>query len=143
MSIQTYCTLTDIESLWAPADLLASVDDDASGDLSTAEEALVTRAIERAAGAMNAYLEPRYTLADLATSVWCRDMNALLAAYFLATRRGADAPLALYMQYRAAFADLVEIAAGRLAIPGARERLDVLPSVSNFRVDLRNSKFNV
>ena len=136
MTIQTYCTQSDIEALWPPADVLASVDDDASGTLSTDEEALIARAIERAAGKMNAYLEPRYTLADLATNAWCRDTNALLAAYYLATRRGEDAPLALYMQHLAALSELVEIAASRLAIPGARDRLDVLPAVSNFRVQL-------
>ena len=88
MSTQTYCTQNDIEAIWPPADLLASVDDDASGTLSATEEAYITRAIERAANFMNARLELRYRLSDLAANSWCRDANAAIAAYWLSMRRG-------------------------------------------------------
>ena len=50
---QTYCTKADIEAIWPPAELLASVDDDATGTLSASEEGHITRAIERSANHLN------------------------------------------------------------------------------------------
>ena len=67
---QTYCTKTDIEAIWPAASLLASVDDDTSGSLSATEEGYITRAIERAANILNARLEVRYRVADLAGNTW-------------------------------------------------------------------------
>ncbi len=61
---QTYCLKADIEAIWPPDDLLASVDDDTSGTLSATEEGYITRAIERAANLMNSRLELRYELAE-------------------------------------------------------------------------------
>ena len=81
------------------------------------EEGYITRAIERAAEHINSRLEVRYVLADLAANIWCRDANAAIAAFFLATRRGAAAPAHLQQQYDAYLATLDEIAAGRLSVP--------------------------
>jgi phage gp36-like protein len=133
---QTYCTRSDIEAIWPPADLLASVDDDASGTLSATEESYIARAIERAANSVNARLEMRYRLADLAMNTWCRDANAAIAAYWLATRRGAAAPVQLQQQYDAYMAQLGEIAAGRMKVPGQAESFAALPGVTNFEVRL-------
>ena len=141
--MQTYCTQTDIEAIWPPDEVLASVDDDASGTLSAAEEALIDRAIERAAGKMNAYLQPRYTLAALAANEWCRDTNALLAAYFLATRRGTAASAPMQDQFNACLADLTAIAAGCLAVPGAAESFEATPTVTNFTTDLSQPRAKV
>jgi hypothetical protein len=134
--MQTYCVKADIEAIWPPAELLASVDDDTSGTLSPTEEGYITRAIERAANHMNARLELRYALVDLAGNTWCRDANAAIAAYWLATRRGDPAPAHLTQQYAAYLADLAEIAAGKLKIPGAVESFDQTPGVSNFAVNM-------
>jgi hypothetical protein len=101
MPTQVYCTKADIEAIWPPANLLASVDDDTSGTLSATEDGYITRAIERAANQMNGRLEMRYRLADLAGNTWCRDANAAIAAYLLSTRRGAAAPAHLQEQYDA------------------------------------------
>lgn len=128
----TYCTKADIEAIWPPADLLASVDDDASGTLSATEEGYITRAIERAAGLINSRLAVRYELADLGASDWCRDANAAIAAFFLANRRGTAVPAHLQQQYDAYLATLEEIAAGRLRVPDVGESHDHRPSVTNF-----------
>ena len=64
----TYCTKSDLEAIWPPAELLASVDDDTSGTLSATEEGYITRAIERAANHINSRLAVRYEPADLAVS---------------------------------------------------------------------------
>ena len=132
----TYCTKSDIEAIWPPASLLASVDDDASGTLSATEEGYITRAIERAAGHINSRLAVRYELANLAASAWCRDANAAIAAYFLANRRGVAVPAHLQQQYDAYLATLEEIAAGRLRVPDAAETDDNTPSVTNFIANL-------
>lgn len=133
---QTYCTKTDIEAIWPPAELLASVDDDATGTLSATEEGYITRAIERAANHINARLETRYRLADLAGNAWCRDANVALAAYWLATRRGDPAPDHLEQQYDAYLTTLAEIALRKLKVPEVRESFDTAPTVSNFNVRL-------
>jgi phage gp36-like protein len=131
--MQTYCTKTDIEAIWPPDDLVASVDDDASGTLSPTEEGYITRAIERAANLMNSRLAMRYKLADLAANAWCRDANAAIAAYWLSTRQGGAAPAHLQQQYDAYLASLDRIVTGHLRVPEAVESFDGGPSVSNFR----------
>ena len=132
----TYCTKTDLEAIWPPDDLLDSVDDDTSGTLSATEEGYITRAIERAANLMNARLAVRYKIADLATNTWCRDANAAIAAFLLATRRGAAAPAHLTEQYEAYLALLDRIAGGFLRVPEAAESFEPGPSVTNFAIDL-------
>ena len=134
--MQTYCTKTDLEAIWPPDDLLASVDDDASGTLSPTEEGYITRAIERAANIINSRLALRYTLAGLAANAWCRDANAAIAAYLLSTRQGAAAPAHFQQQYDELLDDLDRIAAGRLRVPEAPESHRPGPSVTNFAVNL-------
>jgi len=129
---QTYCTKTDIEAIWPPASLLASVDDDASGTLSATEDGYITRAIERAANFINSRLEARYRLTDLVGNTWCRDVNAAIAAYWLSNRRGAAVPAHLQQQYDAYVATLAEIALGKMKVPEARESFDMTPTVTNF-----------
>lgn len=136
----TYCTSADLEAVWAPDQILESVDDDTSGTLSAGEEAFIDRAIERAAGRMNAYLELRYSLASLASNEWCRDCNAAIAVYLLSIRRGEPAPTVLQEQYDSYFAELLEIAAGRRVVPGVTTPRDTLPSVSNYQVDFTQSR---
>lgn len=136
MTTQTYCTSSDIEAIWPPDSLLASVDDDGSGTLSATESGYIDRAIERAANFINARLELRYSLADLATNTWCRDANAAIAAYWLATRRGSAAPAQLQQQYDAYVAAVADIAAGKLKVPEAAESYDTMPGVTNFEIRL-------
>lgn len=133
---QTYCLKPDLEAVWTAAAVLASVDDDSSGTLSATEEGYITRAIERAAERMNAYLEERYILSELASNTWCRDANAAIAVYLLSIRRGDAAPAPFQLQYDGLMSDLYEIARGRLKVPEASESVDNVPSVSNFTADL-------
>ena len=136
MSTQTYCTQSDIEAIWPPADVLASVDDDVNGSLSATESGYIDRAIERAANFMNARLEMRYRISELAANTWCRDANAAIAAFWLATRRGSSAPAQLQQQYDAYLASLTEIAAGRLKVPQQIDSIDTSPGLTNFQIDL-------
>ena len=136
MSTQIYCTKADIEAIWPAGSLLASVDDDASGTLSATELSYIDRAIERAANFINARLEMRYRLSDLAVNTWCRDANAAIAAYWLSTRRGAAAPAQLQQQHDAYVAQLVAIVSGSIKLPQQAESFDVMPGVSNFAISL-------
>lgn len=137
MTPQTYCHTDDLETIWSPAAVTRAADDDHSGSLGAEGLELLERLIARAANQMNAALEMRYRLADLAENPWCRDCNAAIAVYLLATRRGNSAPPHLVKQYEDYLADLAEIRRGRMKVPQAAESLDTLPQVTNFDVNLR------
>ncbi len=141
--MQTYCTRADLESVWNPAAVLAAADDDSSGTLSTSEEAHIARAIERGAGTMNAVLEVRYDLADLAGNGWCRDCNAALAAYLLATRNGDAAPYAIAAEFDRYLDNLALIRDGSMQVPEVLESDQHGPTVTNFRVDMRQRRAKV
>ena len=140
MATQIYCAKADIEAIWPAESLLASVDDDTSGTLSATELGYIDRAIERAANFINARLEMRYALSDLASNTWCRDANAAIAAYWLSTRRGLAAPAHLQQQYDAYVAELVAIVAGAIKLPQQAESLDFAPGVMNFEIRLDDSR---
>lgn len=143
MATQTYCTREDIESVWTPTAVLHCADDDLSGTLSPTEEQHIARAIERAAGIMNGLLEVRYDLADLVASTWCRDCNAALAAYLLAIRRDEDLPAGIVAEYARYLRDLAEIRAGQQRVPQVIASDRHAPTVSNFAIDLRQSRAKV
>jgi|GEM_PF-2073609 phage gp36-like protein len=143
MTTQTYCTRSDLESLWTPAEVLAAADDDADGSLSPTEETHIAWAIEAAAGEMNSYLEIRYTLADLALNDWCRSVNAVLAVALLASRQGDALPETLAAQRNAALATLRDIAAGARLVPQAVNRHETIPTVSNFTTNLAQRRAKV
>jgi len=134
--MNTYCTQTDVEAMLSEPMVRRLADDDQDGELSTAEEASVARAIEQAAGQMNAALELRYRLSDLAGNSWCRDANAILAAFLLASRRGNKPPPTLVQLRGAVLIDLADVRAGHLKIPGVADSFDVRPTVTNFDTDL-------
>ena len=140
MSVQVYCTKSDIEAVWPPGSLLASVDDDGSGTLSATELGYIDRAIERAANFINARLQMRYTLTQLVGNAWCRDANAAIAAYWLSTRKGAAAPAQLQQQYDAYVAELVAIVAGSIKLPQAVESFDYSPGVTNFEIRMGDAE---
>lgn len=137
MPTQVYCNRDDIESQWSPVALLRCVDDDHDGVLSPRELGTITQAIERAANKMNASLEMRYSLAALQGNTWCRDANAAIAAYFLATRRGNPAPDHIQELSDGYLADLAEIRRGRMKTPQVSESLPHTPVATNFRAEFR------
>lgn len=129
-----YCTQADIEAVWNPAAVLASVDDDSSGDLNATELAHLARAIDRASNEIDAWLARRYSPAALAGNAWCRDAAAVIAAYFLAIRTTDPAPTTLREQYLSRLSDLQEIAADRRDLPNLPRGAGELPALSNFRI---------
>ena len=143
MSTYTYCTRADLESLWTPAEVLAAADDDADGELSSAEEAHIAWAIEMAAAEMNAYLELRYTLDDLVQNAWCRGANAVLAVGLLAGRQGLELPSNWTEQRAATLEALRDIAAGARLVPQAVSRHETLPMVTNFTTNLAQPRAKI
>jgi len=139
----TYCTRADIEAIWSAAAVLRAADDDQDGALSSGEEDVIASVIERAANRMNASLEVRYALIDLAGNGWCRDANAAMAAYLLATRRGNAAPEHIQGIHEAYLADLDQIRTGRLKVPEVAESQETIPTVTNFDTDLRAERSKV
>lgn len=127
-----FCVREDIETLWSASEVLESVDDDTSGTLSADEEALIDDAILRAATQMCAFLSRRFDVAALMGNAWCKQINAALAAYLLATRRGDAAPSQIAELRASALADLASVQSGDLVLPGAALSLDLLPSMTNF-----------
>ena len=88
MATTTYCVRADIETIYSAHGVNMAADDDMDGIVLAAEEVYVTRAIVRAAGKINSRVQKRYTLSDLSSNDWIRDVNATLAAQILARRRG-------------------------------------------------------
>lgn len=140
---QTYCTRDDLEAIWSAAAVMRATDDDEDGSLSSLEESHIARAIERGANVMNASLETRYRLEQLAGNAWCRDCNASLAAYFVATRRGNSAPDQIAADYTQFLDDLLAIRQGQLKVPQAAECFDGVPTVTNFATNLAERRGKV
>ena len=137
MPCQTYCVKADIEAIWPPASLLASVDDDSSGTLSATEEGYITRAIERAANlinvaAGNAIHAGRPGRQHLVPRRQRRD-RGLLARRLAAA---AAAPAHLSSNTTPTSPTLADIAAGHLKVPEAAESFDASARASrNFAID--------
>jgi hypothetical protein len=132
----SYCIREDLEALWSAQAVLASVDDDGDTLLSATEEGYIARAIEMAANEMNQYLAIRYAPADLAGNEWCRDVNAALAVWLLATRDGSAAPQSIAERRSLCLDALQDIAEGRWRVPGAVDSLESIPTATNFTTDL-------
>ena len=90
---------------------------------------LIDDAIERGATQLNASLDMRYTLTELANNAWCRDANASLAAGLLASRKLETPPQSLATLRLFYLEQLAEICAGRLKLPQVPERTESLPAV--------------
>lgn len=139
MTTQTYCQREDLEAIWSPAAVLRAASDSGNSELGHEEEAIIAHTIARAANKMNASLEMRYPLADLANNSWCRDCNAMLAVYLLATRRGNLAPDQIQEQYEQFLSDLEEIRRGWMKVPQVGDRHPDAPHVATLDTDLTHS----
>lgn len=134
---QTYCVTSDVEFVLSAAGVTACLDDYEDGQRSTAEDALVVRAIEIAAGKINQRVRHQYKLTDLAAgNDWLRDTNAYLAAKTLAERRGNPAPQSLMEECKDREMLLEQIRWGREQIPEQLPSFDHSPTVSNFEPEL-------
>ena len=134
MATQTYCTASDVKDVISDVGYDLTVDDNENGLIATAEDTYATNAIERAAANMNAYLGQRYVLSELASSDWCKWVNADWAAMLLFERRNNPAG-ALEAKVAGHREMLEQIRDGHARVPDVVSSLAKRPSVSNFGVD--------
>lgn len=133
-----YCTRNDVASLIGEAGILACLDDDQDGSLTTGEQRYVTDCINRAAVEMNSALDCQYVLSELSGNDWCRWCNAYISVWHLQSRR-ANSPSGSVVDAVASYRDLLaEIRFGRFKVPEQAPSFDHLPSVSNFTPELGN-----
>ena len=138
MAAITYCVQADIESILSVAMVKRLTDDNEDGALSVTENSYVTDAIDVAATKMNATLEMRYTLSELAANDWCKWCNATLAAAVLSKRRANFVPPSIDSDAEEYKEVLKDIKAGKMKVPQASDSFGPLPMVSNMVIDMGN-----
>lgn len=133
-----YCVTADVEFVLSAAGVTANLDDTEAGVRSAEMEDWIDRAIDIAAGKINAKVRHQYKISDLDGSgnTWLRDTNAYLAAMTLATRRGNPCPESLVRECEERLALLNEIRWGRESIPEQAPSFDHTPAASNYRPEL-------
>lgn len=133
---QTYCTAADVYFVLSEAGATACVDDLETGTLSAAGQALITSAIEIAAGDINQAVRHQYKLSDLSGgNYWLKWTNAYFAAAKLAVRRSNPAPESLDAEVKSRKDTLLEIRWGRESIPEQNPSFDFRPTMSNLTVE--------
>ena len=135
MATQTYCDADDVKEIIGRVAHDFAIDDGEDGLLSTAESAHVTNSIERAATLINSYLAQRYVLSDLASSNWCKWVNAEWAAMLLLERRANPAAGALAGNVELYREVLAMVRDNNAMIPDATSSIARRPSVSNYDLD--------
>ncbi len=136
----TYCNRSNIEAIIGVAGVIASCDDDESGDLSIEEEAYITAAIENAAVEINTAVCRQYKLTDVTTNTWLKRANAYMAASLLFQRRGNPGPEHIMQECQRIRDYLALVGDGRRQLPEQNPSFDHLPTVSTFRPEM--SKVN-
>lgn len=124
-----YCAISDVEDILSAAGVNLSCDDDPPNAYGNA--------IAKAGNQIDKHCFRRYSPANLAQSALVLDWAAVLAAYYLRTRRGNPAPPGMQIMFDNAIADLVEIKKGLNEIPGIPARKSYAPGLSKLRATLR------
>lgn len=132
----TYVTRDDLDSLLSVLGTTDRVDDDNTGAVSAAEQGFIDKAIQWATDKINFYLAMRYNPSDLSQSWMVNDWCAIVACYFLATRRGNPSPASIIDLYQGAIRDLELVHSGAYEVPLTPLREVGIPAWSNIRVDV-------
>lgn len=115
----TYCTIDDVRDLLSASGVSLASDDNPPSDYGNA--------LEKAGAKIDWYCYKRYEPAQLANSPLVRDWAAVLAAWFLRTRRGNAPPQGLAILYQQAIQDLEEVKKGQAEIPTLAVRRSYVP----------------
>lgn len=124
-----YCTITDVQNIISADGVTYRVDDGTALDLYTA-------VIDEASSIIDEYALRFYTSTALEAARWVTHKCANIAAWLLCTRRGNAPPTGIAMRYEQAMDDLEKVSEGKKQIPGAGQRRDCAPCVSNVRIRL-------
>jgi phage gp36-like protein len=131
--MSAYCAETDLQDLISSSGETLRIDDYSAGANQTA---LIARIIAKASAQVDLYLLKRYTAATLTASDWVKYATADLAMCILCRRRGNPVPEVFNAQCTTVMEQLQQIMDGLLALPGASERKDSVPVLSNVRTRL-------
>ncbi len=124
-----YCSIADVQDILSASGVTLSSDD--------APPTAYGGAIAKAGNQIDKYCFRRYDPANLAQSDLVKDWAAIIAAYYLRTRRGNPAPPGLAIMYEDAVADLIEIKKALNDIPGIAPRKSYVPVFSKMRATQR------
>lgn len=144
------CTRADIEDWWSADGVAERLDDDRSASESGSESLIVTSWIERASAIVAMKLGQRYNLADYAgaspptdTPVLVMHFTAVIASYWIGTRRNLPVSEVLKEEYEKTMKTLDEILNGQASLPGVSDSFEGGLFLTNFHVDgrYRSAKF--
>ena len=135
--LYTYCSESDIQTLFSTDGETGRVDDDAAGVISPTGEAYVQQFINWATAEVNGYLLKQYTPADLATDWQVNYWTTVIVCYRLACRRANPPPGSITDLYKEVQANLRDARDGRLTLDLGL-RFSHFPAWSNVRVELMN-----
>lgn len=112
-----YCTRADLLAQISEAQLVALTDDAGTG---LADEAIIAKALEDAAGKMDAYLGSRHKVPMSPVPDALPQVAADIAVYLLSRRRGSEPPKAIVKNYDDAILFLKDVARGLVSL-GAQD----------------------
>lgn len=124
-----YCTVNDMQDVLSASGVTLRSDD--------APPSLYGASIARAGNQIDFHLNRTYDPADLATSDLVKDWAAVIACFYLCTRRGNPPAVGIDILYQGVMADLKEVQAGRNDIPGIARRKGYAPALSVMRATMR------
>ncbi|MFI5113495.1 MAG: phage protein Gp36 family protein [Terriglobales bacterium] len=122
IAANTYCAIADIQDILSSVGVTLRTDD--------APPSSYGNAIAKAANQIDKFLYRTYNPTDLAQSDLVKDWAAIIACYYLCTRRGNPVPPGIVVLYEGAVADLQEIKLGQNDIPGIPRRKAYAPGLS-------------
>lgn len=128
-----YCDTDDVASILSEHGVTAFTDDDLDG---ITDGTLTQDAIDRTAALyLDFPLSQRYQLSALTSNEWCRWANAIVAAVAVTERRNMPGSQSLIAERQMILDQLAQIASGARQLPGAGERFDHLPCVTNYHIE--------
>lgn len=124
-----YCSIDDVADILSRIGITLAVDDDPPSEYGAV--------IARAGNQIDKYCFKRYLPDELVKSDLVKDWAAILAAYYLRTRRGNPCPQGLKPLYDETIDDLTEIKTGVNEIPGIVPRKSYVPVLCILKPTLR------
>lgn len=129
----TYTSRVEVERLISVAGVGMRVSDLTGDNLSTYWEELIADATDT----VNQYVLGWYEAEDLANNRWVRTRASWIALMQLCRRRANPVPDAVSTRYEEVIDELDRVLRGSIQVPRLGTRSDMLPSLSNVRVDDR------
>jgi phage gp36-like protein len=134
-----YCSIAEVQRYLSTqgATNFADHDDDGTADTDVIEDC-----INQATEEIDMYLLPQYTQANLDASTLVNRWCVTMATKFLGDRRGNPPPASVVAEFDR-IADpftglLAQIADRKRTLPGVSKRAELVPTMSNLKIDRRH-----